>query len=156
VGTYAGLNYANFALFQQALEGQGLNPNTIPNTAVWGSISGSLLGGTNGRLTSNFDGSNVESFDLKSLYFGCSVATQESTVNLPASCTIEFTAKDKTGSDLAVKSVNFDGSNEMQFVQFGSQFERVYEVEFAVQGALESQLVVGATDSLKYTVHQSE
>jgi hypothetical protein len=123
---------------------------------VWGSITGSLLGGTNGHLTSNFDGSNVQSFDLESLYFGCSVATQESTVNLPASCTVKFTAKNKGGSALAVKSVDFDGSNEMKFVQFGSQFKRVYEVEFAVQGALESQLVVGATDTLKYTVHQSK
>jgi hypothetical protein len=123
---------------------------------VWGSITGSLLGGTNGLLTSNFDGSNVQSFDLESLYFGCSVATQESTVNLPASCTVEFTAKNKKGRELAVQSVDFDGSNEMQFVQFGSKFEHVYEVEFAVQGLLSSQLVVGATDSLKYTVHQSE
>jgi hypothetical protein len=123
---------------------------------VWGSISGSLLGGTNGRLTANFDGSNAQSFNLKSLYFGCSAATQESTVNLPTSCTVDFTAKDKGGKTLAIKSAKFGGGNEMVFVKFGAEFERVYEVEFAVQGALASQLVVGSINTLKYTVHQSE
>jgi len=106
-------------------------------------------------LTANFDGSEVQSFDLESLYFGCSVATQESTVNLPASCTVKFTAKDKGGKELDSKSAKFSGGNEMSFVEFGSKFEHVYEVEFAVQGALTSQLVVGSTDSIKYTVHQS-
>jgi hypothetical protein len=108
------------------------------------------------RLTANFDGSNVRFFNLKSLYFGCSAATQESTVNLPTSCTVDFTAKDKGGKTLAIKSAKFGGGNEMVFVKFGAEFERVYEVEFAVQGALASQLVVGSINTLKYTVHQSE
>lgn len=156
IGPYRGLNFQNFQLFQQAISGQGLQPNTKPNAALFGGAAQLVLGGTTGTLTSNYDGSNVKSFDLESLYFGCAVASVESTVNLPGACTVAFTAHDKLGNQLAKRTENFDGGQIEKYIEFGYYFKNVYSVDFTVQNVLSNLLLVGAADTLTYTVHSDK
>lgn len=147
VGIYKQLTYNSFSLSQQLLEGQGLNSQSKPNVAVF-SVVGDLTGGGDHTITAEDGGA----FDLKELYFGCTLLTVESAANVPTACTMVFTGYDEDENVVASRSSSFGGGSEMNKVDFEDGFEKVHKVDFSIDGLLDQVLAVGVVDSLKYDI----
>lgn len=123
-----------------------MNPQTKPNVAVF-SVVGDLTGGGDHTITAEGGGS----FDLKQLYFGCTLLTVESAANVPTACTMVFTGYDENNDVVASRSSSFGGGSEMNQVDF-EDFSKVHKVDFSIDGLLDEVLAVGVVDSLKYDI----
>lgn len=153
VGIYKGLRYNEFGIAEQVVQGEGLIPQSKPNVATF-ALEGELLNGIP-SISPDYEGSKGQYFDLEQLYFGCTITTVTNAVNVPASCTMTFTAYDSDNNQIAEKSADYDRGAQMQQVNFGSDFDGVYKVEFTISGLVANLLQVGIVDSLKYDVYST-
>lgn len=89
LGTYKGLNYTGFAVNQVGVGGAaqltGVAPHTKPNNIVSGVQQTSTTGQNAGF---SIDKTKSKFFDLKSLYYGCSINTSEGAEGAAQQCTI--------------------------------------------------------------------
>ena len=142
VGTYKQFTYNSFSLSQQLLEGQGLNPQSRPNVAVF-SVVGDLTGGGVHTITAEDGGA----FDLKELYFDCTLLTVQSAAAVPSACTMVFNGYGEDDGVVSQRSSSFGGGSEVNKVDFDDDFSKVYRVDFSIDELLDQVLADGVVDS---------
>ena len=91
------------------------------------------------QISANYQTSQIDSFSLKSMYYGCSLATAETVATDITSCTITATAYNKANKEVATQTFPFKytGGTTQQMTPgtFNSGFQNVYTVVFNVTNA---------------------
>lgn len=90
-------------------------------------------------ISANYPTSQVTSFSVKSMYYGCEVATVVTSAAVISSCNITATAYNKANDQLAQQTFNFvytgGLTQQMTMGTFNSGFQNVYKVLFNVSSS---------------------
>lgn len=112
-------------------------------------------------MTVNYAESTIDSFDLTSFFYGCTVAAQVSVVGLPRTCTITIkgyfndAATQLAGTHTFTYTAPVNGlgvalGGQMQKAVVSSSFKKVKRVNFSVTTPLVTAALV---DTVAYTVY---
>lgn len=133
IGVYDNLEYADFNVIDIGAGVTGVTPQSSPNVATFGILTG---GGTSGTLETT---GNVLYFALKYFYFGCVVMTEESLASLPSTCSISVMGS-RDGTTIATEDFTFTASGAtlqaLEKVTFNAQWDAVDEVVITDTSAL--------------------
>ena len=109
-------------------------------------------------ISTNYTGSKVKSFDLKSLSLACIIGG-EVDANVPEACSLEFTGYKATGSGTVNQTLSFapvigkNGRAPFASGSFSSGFKELKEVSFVVTEATATPATtVVFFDDIKYVV----
>ncbi|KAF1945090.1 hypothetical protein EJ02DRAFT_370332 [Clathrospora elynae] len=141
-----------------------LEPNSPPNLAGFSSTNLVTIQQGTPAMTVNYADSTIDSFDLYSFYYGCTLNTQASLLGVPTSCNITVTgyADDQATNQLAKKTFNFDVGTaqtnaQMQKAVLGDSFRKLKRVEFTVTNTMtiKTLFTSGFIDTAKYMVYST-
>ncbi|KAI9803459.1 MAG: hypothetical protein M1826_004960 [Phylliscum demangeonii] len=103
---YQSLRFGSFAFAASKVAIDSLQAHSRPNYAISG-YTRQLQTGEPATIDVKYAGSTVTSFDLQSLYFGCTITTQVSATVVTA-CTVQVTGtKAATGATVGPELINF-------------------------------------------------
>lgn len=135
----------------------GLNAQSRPNVLAYDVVA-SLQG--KHELRTDYDDSTTSSFDFKSFYFGCVVATQETLASLPLSCSVDITGY-RNGKQVAFQKADFRKplvqlTADMAKVELNDGFCDVDSVTFDTAGLIPQVLLAVLMDNFEYTTVSSK
>ncbi|USW58600.1 hypothetical protein Slin15195_G119190 [Septoria linicola] len=156
LGTYKGLKYTAFAT-NQALDVTGVATKSPMNNIVSGVQQTALAGAEAGFAIAG----DSKYFDLKSLYYGCSVNTAEGAAGLPQACTINVRGYRKTTdtNPVASKQLTFTPKLTQVLAQpvkatFGRSFTGLQKVEIVqIESTSGEALNVIVLDDVAYNLY---
>ena len=142
----------------------GITPRSSPNFIGFSPTTLATLQQGQPSMTVRYAGSQVDSFDLKEFYYGCALATKQSLVTLPTSCSIivqgfaqgSTTPKATKEFKFAVKLGQMNA--QMQLAELDSSFTGLERADFFFKSDVADTLttVTAATlDSINYVVYQN-
>ncbi|KAI5362756.1 hypothetical protein Slin14017_G064370 [Septoria linicola] len=111
---YKGLDYVGIGFTTVISTGTGLQPGISPHSGLnYAAIN--LLTQQQGTptLTTYYPGSNIDSFDLESFYFGCVVQLATGAAAVPTACNVQITGY--KGSDNSVSNAKQVCSQQFQY-----------------------------------------
>ncbi|KAI9812946.1 MAG: hypothetical protein M1826_002729 [Phylliscum demangeonii] len=107
---YQSLRFLTFAVGPTNPGVVSLQAHSSPNYIISG-VRGQILAGSNPMIDFDYPGSTLESFDLHSFYFGCTVNSQNTQAGA-VGCTVQVTAtKAGTGATVGPELINFAPAN---------------------------------------------
>ena len=154
-GEYKDLYYQGFATIEAGVAGieTGIKPESESNVIVSG-FNTELLDGPP-TFYAEYADSEIKDFSLKSLYYGCTLATLETVASVPVACTVKATAyAEEDGVPVASQEFEFNPDAlvaPMEMVEFGKGFEHVKKVQFDTT-ATADEVVATLFDDVSYEV----
>ncbi|KAI7178394.1 hypothetical protein KC316_g9224 [Hortaea werneckii] len=149
-GPYSLLSYDNLGVVSITNEIAGLKPFSKPNVLGYDVVFAAQGQQT---MTSKYDDSITDFFNLKSFYFGCVVTNVVAVASAPSPCSMIVTGF--RGQDqVARKTVTFTPDGLVSSLGpanlKNSGFENVDRVEFDLVGGLEELALAVLFDNLEY------
>lgn len=152
IGTYDGLEWANFNVIDIGSGITGIKAQSSPNVATQYVLSSGLSPTASLQTTGN-----TQYFALNSFYFGCVLSSQETLAGLPTSCSLTVTGK-RSGKTVATQDISFTPQNlvtsNMQKQTFSGKWLAVDEVVFE-QTELLSAAISVLYDDVDFTLFSS-
>jgi hypothetical protein len=173
IGIYLDLFWQGMSLAQTSglTNVLGVVPNSPPNVAAFSALDLSTLTQGQASMRTNYADSNIDHFDLKYFYYGCTVAAQVSVVGVPKSCTITIKGYTDDNRSNLVASQSFtytpggsglvsgllggmglSTSSQMTKAVVDPKFKGLKRVDFSVSNPT---LTAGLIDSVGYTVYSA-
>lgn len=153
LGSHEGLYYSNMGVISATPLLAGIHPQSSPNVLAYDVVNS--LEGTH-ELRTDYDDSTTTSFNFRSFYFGCVVATQETLLSVPLSCSVGVTGY-RNGKQVAYQKADFSKpllqlTADMAEVKLNDGFCDVDRVTFdTVGGLLPEVLLAVLLDNFDYT-----
>ncbi|KAF1940030.1 hypothetical protein EJ02DRAFT_495882 [Clathrospora elynae] len=135
---------------------QGLTPNSPNNYATYSEYdSVTVEQGTPAAMMTKYKDSIIDHFDLHSFYYGCVVASQETAVALPTTCTVTITGYYDEESEIALQQnfifvVGSQTTTQMIKANVDDRFIGLKRVEFDVTNSGRTAALI---DTVRYTVY---
>ncbi|KAI7286439.1 hypothetical protein KC345_g1183 [Hortaea werneckii] len=151
VGAYSRLSYDHLGVVNNNTSKRaGLKPLSKPNVLGFEKV---LLTQGKQTITSKYNDSITDSFDLKSFYFGCVLTSATSLGIVPVKCSMTVTAF-FDGEPAAQQTVEFTPSRLLSTMGYASlsRFEHVDRVQFDLGGTLEKKAFAVLFDNFEYDV----
>lgn len=67
-----------------------VEPNSPDNYAAYSKLDVATVAQGQPSMTTTYADSTIDRFDLKSVYYGCALGTQESVLGVPQSCVVSI------------------------------------------------------------------
>ncbi|ETS76631.1 hypothetical protein PFICI_12018 [Pestalotiopsis fici W106-1] len=146
IGYYGGLYWTGIYAVNASDTSEGLIPKSLPNIASFGSVTADLP-----IISSVFQGTKVNSFQLSSLYFGCT----DEAGRVPVACKVSVYTYDKLLNQLSYSPFYFapqsNSTSKLVFADLSATPAGVSYARFVVK------FVVGyrglaSIDNVKYSI----
>ena len=152
INVYNQLNWEGFTVGSSTFQLTGVQAHSGENVAAW-SLDSTTIGGHPNIATINaeYPGSETESFDLHSFWYGCAAPTLQGAVSVPIACTITVNGCGDNDQVVATQDVDYEPSSlqdEMVLATLGDAFTGLKRVEFSTTPA-----IVGLIDDVSYSAH---
>lgn len=111
----------------------GIIPHTANNVAVFDAAIQAQDG--TAMITANYQESTIDHFTARSLYYSCTVASEETAESVPVACNISATGYDRNMNAVASQTFVFVPVmplSNMIFGNFSAAFKNLWHVDFSV------------------------
>ena len=139
MGTYQDISYPNFDLSNPLLAVAGV----LPQGKIY--IFGAGSSASPAAVTTSYTGSEVTSFALESLYYGCQTNLGQAAASIPVKCTITATGY-RAGKVVALQEFSFTPAKGLQvplaFGKFTSAFNNLQTVTYAQSPATGTEFLL--------------